>query len=130
MRVWHFDGRLITILKGHEGAINSLVLGPSSDRVISGSDDGTIRVWDLKAGTELRKLNGSVNRAVRQIATSSDGRFVAGLYQRTAVCWDLATGELAAFTLETDPMCVALAGDRTLLVGDRGGRVHCLALKV
>lgn len=37
------------ILKGHKGAINSLDTDGHADKLVSGSEDNTIRIWNVKA---------------------------------------------------------------------------------
>jgi WD40 repeat protein len=55
--VWDVTKQLVRIrLDGHKGYIASLSLSPDADRLVSGSRDGTVRVWDLKAGVQLKQL--------------------------------------------------------------------------
>ncbi len=49
--------RVLYTLTGHSAAVNAVVFGPDGASVISGSDDGTIKVWDVEAGTEIRTLD-------------------------------------------------------------------------
>src|SRR5438034_5294899 len=37
-------------LKGHSAAIRCLGFAPDGDTLATGSDDGTLRLWDLNAG--------------------------------------------------------------------------------
>lgn len=46
MQVWsREDGRCTATLVGHCGAVTCLALG--EDKIVSGSDDGDIKVWSF-----------------------------------------------------------------------------------
>jgi len=40
-------------LRGHDGSIRSVAFSPDGSKIISESNDNTIRVWDASIGTEL-----------------------------------------------------------------------------
>ncbi len=42
--------------KGHHASVNSIALTPDESRLISGSDDSTVKIWDFKTGKCLRTL--------------------------------------------------------------------------
>jgi len=43
------DGKLIALLEGHTGQINVLAWSPKGNFIASGSDDHTIRIWDISS---------------------------------------------------------------------------------
>jgi serine/threonine protein kinase/WD40 repeat protein/predicted nucleic acid-binding Zn-ribbon protein len=51
-------GTLLFALRGHRGAVLSLVYSPVDDRMLSGGDDRTAILWDLSTGVELQRLEG------------------------------------------------------------------------
>jgi len=65
---------------------------------LSGSDDNTLRLWDLDNGTELRRFEGH-NGWVRTIAVVPDRRrALSGSGDNTLRLWDLDNGtELRRF---------------------------------
>ena len=78
-------------LKGHTGAINSAVFSSDGTTILTGSEDGTARIWDAKTGRELRKLNtvGSV------AAFSPDGtRVITSRTHENVQIWDAQSGRL------------------------------------
>jgi WD40 repeat protein len=72
-------------------AVRSLAFSPNGKLLVTGSDDGTARVWDTSSnGNEVRGLQAS--GPVRGVAISSDGRFVAAGGERTVTVWQLESG--------------------------------------
>ncbi len=74
-------------LKGHSRLINSIVTFDGG--FISGSDDGTIKIWDLETFTCIKTLEGH-SRPVTSLAIS-DGRLISAFYNGTIKIWDLET---------------------------------------
>jgi len=63
---------------------------PDGRRVVSGSSDKTLRVWDLASGRLLHTLEGH-RTAVQAVAVTPDGRFaVSGSSDGTLRVWDIA----------------------------------------
>lgn len=76
--VWSVQtGKLLDILAGHEGPVSTMAFDPTgSGRLISGSWDKTIRVWDIF--TRSRTVEGmSHNADVLAVAVRPDGKEVA-----------------------------------------------------
>jgi len=65
---------------------------PDGKRIVSGSHDKTVRIWDADTGTEVRRLDHE--REVGELAVSPDGQWIAagcdggGLY-----LWDARNGK-------------------------------------
>src|SRR5262245_53763772 len=64
------DGRR---LLGHTNGVTSVALSADGKRLVSGSEDRTIKVWDLEAGKETCTLRGHTS-GVRSLALSADGK--------------------------------------------------------
>ena len=61
-------------------------------RALSGSDDRTLRLWDLETGAELRRFEGHT-RWITSVTVLADGRrALSGAYDLTLRLWDLETG--------------------------------------
>jgi WD40 repeat protein len=43
-------------LLGHSSGINSVAFSPDGMQVISGSGDGTVRIWDVSTGKEIAQF--------------------------------------------------------------------------
>jgi WD40 repeat protein/DNA-binding SARP family transcriptional activator len=70
------DGTNRVLLRGHGGYVNALAFNPGSTRLLTGSDDGTARVWDARSGRAVRTLRGHEG-TVRGVAYSDDGKRIA-----------------------------------------------------
>lgn len=45
------ENKYLTYFKGHQGMVHSLCMNPQNDTFVSGSLDGSIKLWDLKSPT-------------------------------------------------------------------------------
>jgi len=77
-------GAELARLEGHGGSV-------PDGRLASGSDDETVRLWNLKTGAELARLEGR-GGGVRALAVLPDGRLASGSDDKTVRLWDLKTG--------------------------------------
>jgi WD40 repeat protein len=84
----------LMFLEGHTRRVNLLVLSTDAKKLITGSWDKTIRVWDLQSGECLRTLEGHSNR-ISALQMTPDQRHprIAGSVDKTLKLWDLATGQ-------------------------------------
>jgi WD40 repeat protein/serine/threonine protein kinase len=79
-------------LEGHADPVLCLAVSADGGRALSGSMDGTVRLWDLGTRQLLATFEGHES-TVSAVAFSADGRrAVSGSWDRTLKVWDLATG--------------------------------------
>lgn len=94
--VWtyHFlSGTPLVNYRGHTDGVWSLAFHPGEQIMASGSDDQTVRIWDVNTGECLNILHGHTDR-VRSVTFSPDGSLLAsGSDDQTARIWDIQTGE-------------------------------------
>jgi WD40 repeat protein len=58
VRLWDVEtGECVRILTGHTGLVWSVAWHPDGYRLISGSEDETIKLWDVKTGECLRTFS-------------------------------------------------------------------------
>lgn len=83
-------------LKGHSGPVTSLSLQPANAaHLASSSQDGSVRVWDVNAGTQVQIFNhgGPVHR----VAVRPDGqRLVSAAANNTAKLWNATNAQQIA----------------------------------
>jgi hypothetical protein len=82
-------------LKGHKCAIRSVSWSLDGQRLATGSEDGTAKVWDAATGRELLTLKGH-SSSVNSVSWSLDGqRLATGSEDGTAKVWEAATASAA-----------------------------------
>ena len=104
---------------------------PDGHRVISASHDRTLKVWDIESGEELKTLEGH-NDAVRALSVTPDSRFVISVsFDRTLIVWDVEKGEkITGFSGDSDSLTCTVSPDgKTIVAGERSGRLHFLRLE-
>ena len=80
-------------LKGHDDCVQSVAFSPDGSRIVSGSYDKTIRVWDASTGIEMLPPLRGHDDYVRSVAFSPDGsKIVSGSFDKTIRVWDASTG--------------------------------------
>ena len=80
----------LVLQTGHAGAIHTLAISPNGEWLVSGGQDSTLKIWNLRSGNLLLTLYGHSGK-VTDVAISPDGRYVASASEDgTARLWDVA----------------------------------------
>ncbi len=78
--------------RGHSASVNAVAWSTDGKRIASGSNDGTVQVWDAANGGNVFIYRGHVGR-VNAVAWSPDGKRIAsGGSDGTVQVWDAANG--------------------------------------
>ncbi|MEV5205694.1 hypothetical protein [Streptomyces sp. NPDC053720] len=130
------DARFRCALTGHTGRVWAVATGvvDGCPVAVTGSDDGTVRVWDLTTGRPVGEpLTGHTSRVLAVATGVVDGRPVAvtGSGDKTVRVWDLTTGRpvgepltghtdsvraVATGVVDGRPVAVTGSDDRTVRV--------------
>ncbi|KAG2741189.1 WD40 repeat-like protein [Suillus brevipes Sb2] len=79
-----------------DGAVWSIALSPDGKKVVSGSNDGAVRLWDIDTCKVVKKWTGHTER-VTFVCWSRDGRRVL------SGSWDVTARQLGVERGETMP---------------------------
>ncbi|HKP40677.1 TIR domain-containing protein [Mycobacterium sp.] len=114
------DGRVMPV--------RSLAASPDGSRVVSGSDDNAVRVWDTKSGSTVAQLNVGSTAGPVSTAFSRDGRWIATSNgDKVVQVWDATSFDRAGDPLQhqTSVSSVAFNGSGRLVgTGGADGVVH------
>ncbi|MGZ8694203.1 MAG: NACHT and WD repeat domain-containing protein, partial [Gaiellaceae bacterium] len=113
----------------HGGAVNSVAFADDGRILVTGSDDSTAAVWDLRRGRRLRSLRHGGD--VKSVAVSPDGRLLAtGAEDRKVRVWGLPSGRLLHdidFLKPVERVSFSSDGKRVLAVGGGQARLFDIA---
>lgn len=88
-------GQLMRVFKAHDDDIYLLRFSPAGDRLLTGSDDHTAKLWSMPGLENVRtfETGGVVTGGV---VTADGVTVVLGLWDGTLAVWDVATGHRKA----------------------------------
>ncbi len=126
--------KLLRTLEGHEGSVRSIAFNPTGQVLASGSDDQTVKLWDVTSGKLLRTLEGH-EMYVYSVAFDPTGQVLASASpDNTVKLWDVTSGKLlrtlqarksttfsTIYSVAFDPAGQVLAsasGDKTVKLWD------------
>jgi WD40 repeat protein len=130
--VWDVEsGKLLQVLGAGDGVVSAAAFSADGRRVVWGTINGVVRLWDLEAGKEIQHFASTRAKefigSVKSVAISTDGRSVlVATIDREARVWDVETGKLRTLIHASDDQinrsvnCAALSPDgrQALTVAD------------
>ncbi|KIO06363.1 hypothetical protein M404DRAFT_479931 [Pisolithus tinctorius Marx 270] len=115
-------------MRGHTSLVLSVAFFPDGTRILSGSYDKTIRIWDAETGLQLGRTLEGHRSPVSSVAVSLDGKRIAsGSYDNTVRVWETQKGlEVAEHCGHTGPiLSVAFSPDGGRIVsGSEDGTIR------
>jgi WD40 repeat protein len=114
-------GDEVPAFDGHPGRVRAVTFTAGLDELASGGEDGTIRLWDLSRGVELRSVLAHPGGVTAAVVVGRQGRLATTGADRRVRLWDRSTGEplpidapdgvdALAGTARSDRLAVAAAG--------------------
>lgn len=100
--------------------VRSVAISPDSQVIASGSEDNSVKIWNLITSEEIFTLSGH-SSFVRSVAFSPDGKtLVSGSNDKTIKLWNIKTGKeictWSGHSKEVTTVCISSDG-RTLASG-------------
>jgi len=120
------------ILEGHTRGVCSVAFTPDGKYTVSGSEDGSARVWEVATGRETARFAGH-NKTVSDVEVLPDGERVLSVAHDTIILWELRTArEVRRFQVGSrGEIAVSPDGKRAVCNGHLGsgdGVVHLFDL--
>ncbi len=113
---------------GHTGSVYDASFSPDGSRVVTASNDSTVRIWESRTGRELVSLQGLAGESFASSEYSPDGKFILATSFDTVILWETATlqrvrsthvNKLASASYSSDgTRILAACGDNTIRVFD------------
>ncbi|MBW4569668.1 MAG: caspase family protein [Tolypothrix carrinoi HA7290-LM1] len=105
-------------LTGHSDRVTSIAFSPDGRYIVSGSEDNTVRLWDM-SGKQIGQPFTGHAKPITSVAFSPDGRYiVSGSEDNTVRLWDMSGKPIGKlFTGHTKPIqSVAFSPDGRYIV--------------
>ncbi|HEY7783654.1 MAG TPA: WD40 repeat domain-containing protein [Pyrinomonadaceae bacterium] len=89
----------LMVLAGHQDWVNQAAYSPDGTRIVSASDDNTMKLWDAASGQEMATITGRDGIQIKSCAFTPDGsRIVSRSWGQRPVdrklrLWDGKTGD-------------------------------------
>ena len=85
----------VHVIKNRTDDVRSVLFSPDGTRIVSGSDDSTVRVWDAVSGQCVHTLKGHTNwvNSVSWDPSPGSNRIVSGSWDDTVRVWDAVSGQ-------------------------------------
>lgn len=78
-RNWREGHFRLKSLPGHPGGLTALHLDENSDRVVTGGNDGKVRLWNIETGKLEKEFTGHGDRCVRSVQIDGPRIWSAGM---------------------------------------------------
>ena len=92
--IWIYWDNSIRTFKVHSESVNSASFSSDGRYALSGSDDKTLKLWDVSTSSVIRTFEGH-SGSVRSVSISPDGRYaLSGSVDGTLKLWGVSTGSL------------------------------------
>ncbi len=93
IKIWDGTGKVVKTLKGHSGRIQSIRFNEDGSKLVSGSADRTIKVWDLSSNEQAALELTGHGAPITSVALNSSGSRVVGVGREKLTVWDSKSGE-------------------------------------
>ena len=127
--IWLYDARsdvALKLLTGHTDSVRTVAFSPSGNTLASGGSDGTVRGWNVRAGTLFETIQGH-GGSVLSVRFSPDGATLASAGADKLIrLWDVWNGDFkGTLAGHLEPVdTIAFSPDGSMIAsGSRDGAV-------
>ena len=110
---------------GHTRSVNSVDVTHKGDKIISGSDDKTLKIWDFSTGNLIKTIEAH-DQPILSVATSLDDNYIfSGSTDNSIKIWGSRRGNLISeLNDHTDAVTslVVPPGGKNIISGSKDGR--------
>ena len=122
-------GELIKSYNGHSSLIRSIQLDENKNKLITGSEDNTIKIWDLYTRQCLRTLYDHTHW-VTSLLIVANNKFVSGSEDKTIKIWDLNSYQcLGTIKNDVSVISLCLILENQIAIGCGDGSIKILNLE-
>lgn len=129
--LWSADGKLVRMLEGHTDEVWRVKFYHGSERLLSSSKDGTVRLWDVSTGQTLRTLHASgPETAWTEFLQDEDHLAMLNCSGRHVEIHNLSTGAIDVLPGKTQcPGSFAISADRRTITYSSEGHPRAIDLE-
>lgn len=128
IKLWNLQQNSVKILGNHEGTVNSVVFSPDGKLLVSGSDDSTVKTWEISERQQIAPhapTSFQVPFPVAEVTFSPDGQLIAAAGQHVMLLDAIYQTEIATLPHGAWTWSAAFSPDGRLLAsGDHNGIVR------
>ncbi len=121
---FNISGKKISEIVAHKDKIFSLSWSTDGFRILSGSYDGSIAVWDAKSGNLIKRFEGHGENVYRVRFFDKDSKIISTGYDGKVRIWDAENGkQIKVFNKHVDAVYSAdVSKDGTIISADYTGK--------
>jgi len=101
----HPVGEFLRAFQTHAGGVYTVCCSHDGRYAASGSDEGTIIIWEIPDGQQFKLLPGHTGRVSSIAFTPDDHHLLSGSFDKTVRLWDIAAGKEAKRWEHTAGIC-------------------------
>jgi WD40 repeat protein len=130
LRLWDLrnNSNKLSPLTVHEGKVFCCIFSPDGTKIVSGSSDNTLKIWDFYTGKELDTLTGHEGSVLSCTFLPNSDRLISGSNDCLLKIWDIkGRKELCKYWAGFPIHSVSYSPSAKLIAaGDSTGTVHIL----
>ena len=120
---------VFVVLANHRSYVRSVAFSQSRERLLSGSGDGGVRLWELATGKMLQQFQGHRDGVYHAVFDPSQTRVLSGGRDRTIRLWEISTGRcLQLIDADGSPCAVSRMASGPTPIPFMRGRYPALGL--